>query len=79
MRIEHRAKFESSSAWHKPATWEDMEKLFETCCDYDVGVVSKIVVDTTSAQGVEGLVDSVLEFLDSNCYIRANDAKVISS
>lgn len=42
-----------------------MEKVFEVCCDYDVGEVPKIVVDTNAAadQGVEALVPSILKFL----------------
>ncbi|KAF3682734.1 hypothetical protein BC332_05431 [Capsicum chinense] len=72
LRVEQRAKFETSSAWHKPATWEDMEKVFEGCCDYDVGDVPKIVVDTTDDQGVEALIPSVLEFVHANCDIRVN-------
>lgn len=80
LRVEQRAKFERLSAWHKPATWEDMEKVFEECCDYDVGEVPKIVVDTTAAadQGVEALVPSVLEFLHANCDIRVSDSTISS-
>ncbi|KAK4346898.1 hypothetical protein RND71_033237 [Anisodus tanguticus] len=80
LRVEQRAKFERSSVWHKPAIWEDME-VFEECCDYDVGEVPKIVVDTTVAadQGVEALVPSVLDFLHVNCDIRVDDPTISSS
>ena len=46
--------------WHKLATWLT-EKVFEVCCDYDVGEVLKIVVDTNAAaaQRVEALVSSI--------------------
>lgn len=54
--------------WHKPATWEEMERLLEGyggCWDYDTGEVPKLVLDTTALVEVEELVHKVIEFLDS--------------
>lgn len=67
-RLERRSKVECGSSWHKPSTWEEMEKLlegYEGCWDYDIGEVPRLVVDTTSANGVEKVVSNVLEFVSN--------------
>lgn len=67
-RLELRGGADESS-WHKPNTWQEMEKLLDGyagCWDYDVGEVPKLVLDTTGDLGVEELVSSVLEFVKSN-------------
>ncbi|KAL4566491.1 hypothetical protein LXL04_030607 [Taraxacum kok-saghyz] len=67
-RLENRGKDGCGGSWHKPATWQDMQRLLEGyngCTDYDVGSVPKLVLDTTVACGkVAELVESVLKFLD---------------
>ncbi|OMO68103.1 hypothetical protein COLO4_29884 [Corchorus olitorius] len=63
-RLEGREK-----SWHKPSSWEELQKLVEGykgCTEYDVGHVPKTVVDTTAPNvGVEELVSSVVDFIDS--------------
>ncbi|KAL3363612.1 hypothetical protein AABB24_012729 [Solanum stoloniferum] len=71
-RLERRSELvEYGSSWHKPSTWQEMEKLlegYEGCWDYDVGVeVPRLVVDTTCAIGVEQVVSNVLEFVSNAC------------
>ncbi|KAK6784735.1 hypothetical protein RDI58_018190 [Solanum bulbocastanum] len=71
-RLERRSELvEYGSSWHKPSTWQEMEKLleeYEGCWDYDVGVeVPRLVVDTTCANGVEQVVSNVLEFVSNAC------------
>ncbi|XP_022741055.1 uncharacterized protein LOC111292764 [Durio zibethinus] len=65
-RLEGREK-----SWHKPTTWEELEKLvkgYSGCTEYDVGDVPKMVVDTTAPNlGVEELVSSVVDFIASSC------------
>lgn len=54
---------------HKPATWEDLEKLLEEyggCSDYDVGDVARMVVDTTAPVSLDRLSSDVLEFIFSH-------------
>ncbi|MCD7456771.1 hypothetical protein HAX54_033043 [Datura stramonium] len=68
-RLERRSEVDGSS-WHKPSTWQEMEKLlegYEGCWDYDIGEVPRLVVDTTCANGVEEVVSSVLEFVSNAC------------
>lgn len=53
---------------HKPATWEDLQKLLEGyggCTEYDVGDVPRMVVDTTVPVPVEELCSAALEFIFS--------------
>ncbi|KAJ7965037.1 P-loop containing nucleoside triphosphate hydrolase [Quillaja saponaria] len=67
--LSRRAKLEDNGgSWHKPATWQDLERLLEGydgCTDYDVCDVPKMVVDTTAADGFEKLCSGVLEFIAS--------------
>ncbi|KAL6144186.1 hypothetical protein ACLB2K_054881 [Fragaria x ananassa] len=56
--------------WHKPSTWQEMERLLESydgCTDYDVGDVPKVVVDTTAGVAVQERVYSVVEFIKIHC------------
>ncbi|RDX74199.1 hypothetical protein CR513_46076, partial [Mucuna pruriens] len=51
---------------HKPATWEELQKLLESyggCTDYDVGDVPKLVVDTTAKVPFEEMCSAVLDFI----------------
>ncbi|XP_031256807.1 uncharacterized protein LOC116114797 [Pistacia vera] len=68
-RLEKRgASDEPSSSWHKPCTWEELERLVEGyggCTDYEVGDVPKLVVDTTAAIRVEEVVSDVIDFIYS--------------
>ncbi|CAD5186720.1 unnamed protein product [Musa acuminata subsp. malaccensis] len=51
--------------WHKPGTWEDLQRLLEGyqgCTDFDVSDVPRLVVDTTAA---DEMVATVLEFIRS--------------
>ncbi|XVE86211.1 hypothetical protein DITRI_Ditri18aG0017600 [Diplodiscus trichospermus] len=65
-RLEGREK-----SWHKPSTWEDLQKLvkgYSGCSEYDVGDVPKLVFDTTAPNlGVEDLVSRVVDFIASSC------------
>ncbi|OIS99992.1 hypothetical protein A4A49_21453 [Nicotiana attenuata] len=73
-RLEHRSEVDGSS-WHKPSTWQEMEKLlegYEGCWDYDIGNVPRLIVDTTAAKGIEEIVSSVLEFLNGCSVKRVN-------
>ncbi|KAL5101437.1 hypothetical protein RYX36_005764 [Vicia faba] len=54
---------------HKPATWDDLEKLLEeygSCTEYDVGDVARLVVDTTAPVPLDRLCSDVLEFIFSH-------------
>ncbi|KAJ4841030.1 hypothetical protein Tsubulata_030988 [Turnera subulata] len=67
-RLEQRKGAGSSSSWswHKPCTWEEMERLLEGyagCTEYEVGDVPKLVVDTTAPVGIEEIVCQVEEFI----------------
>lgn len=69
-RLEERGRAVGAS-WHKPSTWHDMERLLEEyggCTEYDVGDVSRLVVDTTQRGcGTEEMVSMVVDFiLDCN-------------
>lgn len=67
-RLENRGS-EGGGGWHKPATWKVLEHLLEGyggCTEYDVDEVAKLVVDTTRPGGVEGLLSSVLDFIESH-------------
>lgn len=60
---------EDGGVGHRPATWEDMERLLEVydgCTEYDVGEVPKLVVDTTAPGGVEGVLSNVFEFIEAH-------------
>ncbi|KAM3221574.1 hypothetical protein P3L10_020844 [Capsicum annuum] len=73
-RLERRSEVDGSS-WHKPSTWQEMEKLLEGyggCWDYDMGEVPRIVVDTTCANGIEEVVSTVLEFVSNACGAKKN-------
>ncbi|KAK4355824.1 hypothetical protein RND71_024795 [Anisodus tanguticus] len=73
-RLEWRSEVHGSS-WHKPSTWQEMEKLlegYEGCWDYDIGNVPRFVVDTTCANVVEEVVTSVLEFVSNACGAKTN-------
>lgn len=70
-RLERRGEDVASglASWHKPATWQDLERLLEGyggCTEYEVGDVKKIVLDTTAAVGVGELVSDVLRFIGSS-------------
>lgn len=75
-RLERRSEVGHGSSWHKPSTWQEMEKLlegYEGCWDYDVGEeVPRLVVDTTCANGVEEVVSNVLEFVSNECGVKKN-------
>ncbi|KAK7300199.1 hypothetical protein RJT34_11036 [Clitoria ternatea] len=54
---------------HKPATWEDLQKLLEGyggSTEYDVGDVPKMVVDTTAQVPFEELCSAALEFISTH-------------
>ncbi|KAK1568016.1 hypothetical protein Q3G72_019424 [Acer saccharum] len=64
-----RLETRGGSSWHKPSTWDDMERLLQGyggCTDYDVGDVPKVIVDTTAPVELEELVSRVLEFILSH-------------
>uniref|UniRef100_A0A7C8YL34 P-loop containing nucleoside triphosphate hydrolase protein n=1 Tax=Opuntia streptacantha TaxID=393608 RepID=A0A7C8YL34_OPUST len=64
-RLERRGAEEGGG--HKPATWQDLERLLEVyggCSEYDVGEVPRLVVDTTGPGGIHGVLSSVMEFID---------------
>nr|DAD43824.1 TPA_asm: hypothetical protein HUJ06_002054 [Nelumbo nucifera] len=69
-RLERRGAGPSVAAgWHKPATWQDLQKLLDGyagCSDYDVGDVPKLTVDTTAPVEVGELVSAVLQFIMSH-------------
>ncbi|XP_020210247.1 uncharacterized protein LOC109795218 [Cajanus cajan] len=51
---------------HKPASWEELEKLVEGyagCTEYDVGDVPKLVVDTTAKVPLEEICSAALDFI----------------
>lgn len=51
------------------ATWEELKRLvdgYDGRCDYDVGDVKRIVVDTTAGDDQEKLVDIVLDFVKTS-------------
>lgn len=61
---------EDGGVGHKPATWQDIERLLEGydgCTEYDVGEVPKLIVDTTNPGGVDGIISSVMHFIKSHC------------
>ncbi|KAJ7006286.1 hypothetical protein D5086_004517 [Populus alba] len=67
-RLEQRGKGDQAS-WHKPSTWQDLERLLEGyggSTDYDVGDVPKIVLDTSAAVAVDELVSRVVDFVVSS-------------
>lgn len=67
-RLEQRGKGDQAS-WHKPSTWQDLERLLEGyggSTDYDVGDVPKIVLDTSVAVAVDELVSRVVDFVVSS-------------
>lgn len=67
-RLEQRGKGDQAS-WHKPSTWQDLERLLEGyggSTDYDVGDVPKIVLDTSLAVAVDELVSRVVDFVVSS-------------
>uniref|UniRef100_A0A803KZ03 Uncharacterized protein n=1 Tax=Chenopodium quinoa TaxID=63459 RepID=A0A803KZ03_CHEQI len=67
-RVERRGE-EDGGVGHKPATWQDMERLLEGydgCTEYDVGEVPRLVVDTTKG-GVDGVLSSVMDFIQNHC------------
>ncbi|KAI4305966.1 hypothetical protein L6164_029289 [Bauhinia variegata] len=52
--------------WHKPTTWQDIERLLKGyggCTEYDVGDVPKMVVDTTAPVELGELCSGVLELI----------------
>ncbi|KAJ8480371.1 hypothetical protein OPV22_024098 [Ensete ventricosum] len=52
--------------WHKPGTWEELQRLLEGYqgrTDYDVSDVPRLVVDTTAVD--DEMVATVLEFIRS--------------
>ncbi|KAF4373253.1 hypothetical protein F8388_010457 [Cannabis sativa] len=64
-RLERRGEAE----WHKPSTWQEMERLLDEyagCTEYEVGEVPKIVVDTTASVSFDELVSSVVDFICSH-------------
>ncbi|KAK7320431.1 hypothetical protein VNO77_29896 [Canavalia gladiata] len=53
---------------HKPATWEELQKLLEGyggSTEYDVGDVPSMVVDTTAQVPLEELCSAALDFIFS--------------
>ena len=68
-RLEERGRT-GGARGHKPATWEELERLVEGyggCWDYDVGDVKRIVVDTTAAEDdQQRIVDTVVDFVKSS-------------
>ncbi|KDP29708.1 hypothetical protein JCGZ_18643 [Jatropha curcas] len=72
-RLEQRGAGDEAS-WHKPSTWQDLERLIEGyggCTDYDVGDVPKLVVDTTAEVGVKELVSGVVQFIASHAHVES--------
>ncbi|CAO2834978.1 unnamed protein product [Amaranthus hypochondriacus] len=73
-QIEWRHRLEKRGAGdvsgHKPATWQDMERLLEDyngCTEYDVRDIPRLIVDTTPANGTEfDHVANVTQFILSN-------------
>ncbi|KAJ6685115.1 hypothetical protein OIU79_015232 [Salix purpurea] len=67
-RLEQRGRGAQAS-WHKPSTWQDLERLLEGydgSTDYDVGDVPKIVLDTSVSVAVDELVSRVVDFVVSS-------------
>ncbi|KAJ8450161.1 hypothetical protein Cgig2_033355 [Carnegiea gigantea] len=65
-RVERRAAEQGRG--HKPATWQDLERLlgrYDGCTEYDVGEVPRLVVDTTGSGGHHGVLSSVMEFIQA--------------
>ncbi|XXG68897.1 hypothetical protein AAC387_Pa06g1892 [Persea americana] len=65
-RLERRGIADDGSNWHKPATWKDLQRLldgYKGCTNYDTGNVPKLVVDTTSTDTTEELVQKVVQFV----------------
>ena len=66
-RLERRGLGESDgSSWHKPSTWQDLERLLEEydgCTNYEFGDVPRMVVDTTAQVGLGEMVSAVVEFI----------------
>ncbi|CAJ1971306.1 unnamed protein product [Sphenostylis stenocarpa] len=68
-RLEWRRRLEArgrDAGGHKPATWEELEKLLEAyggCTEYDVGDVPRLVVDTTANLPLEEICSTALEFI----------------
>ncbi|KAG0450970.1 hypothetical protein HPP92_026664 [Vanilla planifolia] len=73
LRVEARRNASGGEGWHKPATWEDLRNLvegYEGQSEYDLGGVSRLVIDTTGGDGtVEDMVAKVRDFVRSNCGI----------
>lgn len=61
---------ERGGGGHKPATWEELQKLLEGyggCTEYDVGDdVPRMVVDTTAPVPLEELCSAALDFIFSH-------------
>ncbi|KAG5250631.1 zinc finger MYM-type protein [Salix suchowensis] len=67
-RLEQRGRGDQAS-WHKPSTWQDLERLLEGydgSTDYDVGDVPKLVLDTSVSVAVDELVSRVVDFVVSS-------------
>ncbi|RWR88589.1 putative P-loop containing nucleoside triphosphate hydrolase [Cinnamomum micranthum f. kanehirae] len=67
-RLEQRGMGNGGSNWHKPATWEDLQRLLEGyqgCTNYDTGSVQKLIIDTTSTATTAELVQKVVQFVRS--------------
>ncbi|KAJ9177570.1 hypothetical protein P3X46_012777 [Hevea brasiliensis] len=78
-RLEQRGAAHQAS-WHKPSTWQDLQRLLEEydgCTDYDVGDVPKLVVDTTADVGVDKLVSRVVQFIVSHTYRPSDSCGVL--
>ncbi|GFY96239.1 hypothetical protein Acr_11g0005450 [Actinidia rufa] len=56
-RLERRAIVDQS---YKPSTWGDLQKMLGKYEDYDVGAVSKLILDTTKVFREAGLVSATL-------------------
>lgn len=70
-RLEERAR-SGGDKGHKPATWEEMERIMEGyngCWDYEIEDAKKIVVDTTTGDEQEKLVDMVIDFIKSSIVV----------
>jgi hypothetical protein len=69
-RLEERgASVDDCGGWHKPKTWDELQKLvegYQGCTDYDVGDVPRIAVDTTDPKvDAEAIAGKVVGFVRS--------------
>ncbi|KAF8732230.1 hypothetical protein HU200_016206 [Digitaria exilis] len=64
----------SGDGWHKPKTWEELQRLvegYQGCTDYEIGDVPRIVVDTTDPEvDAEAIAAKVVGFIRSHLSCR---------